>query len=108
LRLAATYRRFAEYKTQHYYDFSWDMLVECYNRETHGKPASDRNGYLYGKWCRDITVGMWIEDIRRGDFCKWEFITINNRWWLLPIFDTITSTPLFGHVKTITQPIKDN
>ena len=81
LRLAATYRRLAYNTNSNNLDFSIDALVDCYNHETNGHKAKSNNGYIFGKWTKDLTVVMWIEDIQKGDFCKADFITPVNKWW---------------------------
>ena len=87
LRLASAYRRFAG-RSEHF-DFSLTALQECYDKETYGTPASKNNGYLYGKWCKDISVATWIEDIVKGDFCKAEFYTPCNKWWTIPALENV-------------------
>lgn len=87
LRLASVYRRFAGRNEP--LDFSKEALIECYEHETHGKEvksyygkeAHKNNGYIYGKWAKDVSVAMWIEDIQKGDACKAEFIYGINGWW---------------------------
>lgn len=87
LRLAAVYRRFAE-RSPHY-DFSMKSLIECFRHETYGDKHASMNGYVHGKHLKDITVSMWIEDIYKGNFCKAEFLTPLNKWWVAKTFDTI-------------------
>ena len=79
LRMAAMYRRFAN--RDRHYDWSLQSLIECYNHETHGQPIKKSNGYAFGKWCKDLSVVQWIEDIRKGDACKAEFYTPKDKWW---------------------------
>ena len=50
LRLAATYRRFAGDG----FDFSEQALIECFEHESLGGSYSKNNGYVYGKWAKDI------------------------------------------------------
>lgn len=87
LRVAAVYRRFAG-RSEHY-DFSFEMLQECYDHETHGKKPSKMNGYVFGKWAKDISVVTWIEDIKKGDACKAEFIFGIDSWWAKPALQNV-------------------
>lgn len=72
LRLASVYRRFAE-RSAHY-DFSLEALSECHRHESVGSRVSKMNGYAHGKRQKDISVVMWVEDIRSGQACKAEFM----------------------------------
>lgn len=87
IRLAAAYRRYAGPNTD--FDFSQAMLIECYNHETHGAKASKNNGYVFGKWCKDLSVVQWIEDIRSGSACKAEFYEPKDKWWSEPALEKI-------------------
>jgi hypothetical protein len=97
LRLAAVYRRFAE-RSPHY-DFSMRSLIECFRHETYGDKHSPMNGYVHGKHLKDITVSMWIEDIDKCNFCKAEFLTPLNKWWVSKAFDTIMPPTWFPFQK---------
>lgn len=79
LRLAAAYRRFAGDQTQ--FSFTVEALIECHAHESSGAPASKNNGYVFGKWCKDLSVVQWIEDIKKGNACKAEFYTPKDTWW---------------------------
>lgn len=92
LRLAAVYRRYA---ASSLYDYSRAMLIECYNAETHGGPVSKNNGYAFGKWCKDLSVVQWIEDIRKGNACKAEFYTPKDKWWSGPALRNVVVGPWF-------------
>ena len=81
------YRRYAGRDKN--YDFSLESLIDCYNRETKGMPAKKNNGYLYGKWAKDITVATWREDIRAGQACKAEFHTVIDRWWSVDALSSV-------------------
>lgn len=87
LRLASVYRRYAA--RSKFYDFSLQALLECYEHESKGTPASPTNGYLYGKWCKDISVVTWREDIAKGDFCKAEFTMGIDGWWATKALETV-------------------
>ena len=91
LRHAAVYRRYAGYRQpyQNNFDFGLSALIECYNHETHGVAASKNNGYVYGKWCKDISVVQWIEDITKGNSCKAEFYTPKDKWWSEPALKNV-------------------
>lgn len=60
--------------------FSADMLMELYRYESTGKAnrhyeAMKRdNGYVMGKWLRDIDVANITQGIKCGDFAKIEFL----------------------------------
>lgn len=99
LRLAATYRRFAGRDRN--YDWSKEALEECFLHESEGEPASKMNGYVYGKWCKDINVSNWIEDIQKGNFCKAEFYTTMNKWWLEKVFNSVASPTWFPFSKEL-------
>ena len=98
LRLASVYRRFAG-RSSHY-DFSMDMLLECYEHESNGKPYNRKNGYIFGKWAKDISVATWREDIQAGTFAKFEFHTPLDKWWTEPALKgVIVSVPWFPYEK---------
>ncbi len=99
LRLAAIYRRFAGYRTPHAGGFRFDVaaLVECYKHESCGCRASKDNGYVYGKWCKDVSVAMWIEDIAMGSACKAEFYTELSSWWAIPALAHVPASPMFAY-----------
>lgn len=94
LRHAAAYRRYAGDVP---FDFSVAALIACYRHETFGEPAAKRNGFIYGKWVRDISVVQWIEDIRRGDACKHEFYTPKDKWWARPALENIVPGTFFPY-----------
>lgn len=73
---AAHYRRTAKSQRVAGLDFSEAALRELFDWESRGVGGVDkgRNGYAYGKWCVDLSVAMWVEDILKGDFCKSEFL----------------------------------
>jgi hypothetical protein len=87
LRIASVYRRFAG-RSPHF-DFSLESLIECFEYESHGKPASKKNGYVFGKWAKDITVATWREDLEAGLFCKAEFYTPCDKWWAEPALESV-------------------
>lgn len=80
---AAAYRRAARSmlpRGQEKYTFSTMDLVELFLLESKGQGCSfhemkARNGFAYGKWVRDLSVSMMVEDITRGDACKAEFLS---------------------------------
>lgn len=103
LRLAATYRRFSD-RFNPYWDFSIDALVECFNHESNGGTYADNNGYVHGKWSKDITFAMQLEDILNGYAAKIEFITPMNRWWVEPaLSDVVVSKPLFVYADMLNE-----
>lgn len=97
LRLAGTYRRFAERST--YFDFSLKSLIECFRYETFGETYSPNNGYVFGKHGKDISISMWIEDIQKGNACKAEFLTPCNKWFAESALKNIIPGTLFLYEK---------
>lgn len=75
---AVNYRRVAR-RSGHMDQLKFGLaeLEALYDYETFGIGSVDKktNGYTYGKWLVDLSVSMWIEDIKRGDAVKWEFIS---------------------------------
>jgi len=107
LRVASVYRRFAGRST--HYDFSLEMLLECYEHESNGGPVSKKNGYIFGKWAKDISVATWREDIQAGTFAKFEFYTPLDRWWTEPALKgVIVSVPWFPHERNDLRKLKEN
>jgi hypothetical protein len=66
-----------------------EALIEHYEHESLGTPTSKTNGYTYGKWCKDISVISWREDIEKGDMCKAEFIHSIDGWWAKDALSTV-------------------
>lgn len=93
LRLAAVYRRFAGRESG--YDFSIKALLECYEHESNGTSASKTNGYVFGKWAKDVSVATWREDIEAGLFCKAEFFTPLNKWWAKKALESVIPNTFF-------------
>lgn len=87
LRLASVYRRFAGRNCG--FDFSLQSLLECHSFESKGISGSKKNGYIFGKWAKDISVATWREDIEAGLFCKAEFHTPCNKWWAEPALESV-------------------
>jgi hypothetical protein len=97
LRMASVYRRAAGGKLCGY-DFSLDSLVECYNNETFGtKVSSKRNGYIFGKWNKDIAITTWREDILKGDSCKVEYYTPITKWYAEPALKNLVVPTWFPY-----------
>ena len=73
---AAQYRRVARGQAVAGLAFTEDALRELHDWESRGIGSVDksRNGFAYGKWCVDLSVSMWVEDLLKGDFCKAEFL----------------------------------
>jgi len=73
---AAHYRRTAKGQGVSGLDFSEAALRELFDWESRGVGSVDKgkNGYAYGKWCVDLSVAMWVEDLLKGDVCKAEFL----------------------------------
>jgi len=87
LRIASVYRRFAGRKSG--FDFSLQALLDCHAHESKGTPALRNNGYVFGKWAKDISVATWREDIMSGLCCKAEFHTPCNKWWAEPALESV-------------------
>jgi len=74
---------------EHVLDFSEDMMVELYNKETYGEGiVSSNNGFGVGKSWLNVTVQMWREDIKRGLLFKNELYEDDKfpHWWLDSVF----------------------
>lgn len=93
LRLASVYRRFAGRKSG--FDFSLQALIDCFEFESNGIKAQKNNGYIFGKWAKDISLSTWREDIEAGLFCKAEFYTPCNKWWVEPALETVIPNTWF-------------
>lgn len=103
---AAMYRRYA--KSQGGLGalrFTQVELLELFNYESHGIGSVDKktNGFAYGKWVRDLTVSMMIEDIRNGDMCKIEFLgTAIQRIHNKTVLSSVPAGTFFPHLKVNT------
>ena len=102
--MASVYRRFAGRNSG--FDFSLQALLECYEHETNGKPSAKTNGYVYGKWAKDISVVTWREDIENGYFCKAEFYTPCNKWWAEDALKSVIVSTWFPFEKSEHEYIK--
>lgn len=73
---AANYRRSARSQGVRGLDFSEASLRGLHAWESRGvgKVDKSKNGYAYGKWIVDLSVSMWVEDLRAGNVCKHEFL----------------------------------
>lgn len=73
---AAHYRRCAKNQGINGLNFNEVALRELHSWESKGEGSMDKskNGFAYGKWCVDLSVAMWVEDIKNGNFCKAEFL----------------------------------
>ena len=82
-RMQPLYRRFAaEWSAL---DFSEEAAREMYAHESTGGPVDrTRNGYWVGKRWLNVTVAMWLEDIRSGLLFKFELYEDPGlpNWWL--------------------------
>ena len=103
---AAHYRRVARSQAVAGLAFDEDALRELYDWESRGVGSVDKskNGFAYGKWCVDLSVSMWIEDILKGDFCKAEFLEtriqkLHNKKKL----DTITAAVFFPYADLLNR-----
>ncbi len=73
----AHYRRVARQQGLPGLDFSEASLRELFAWESRGEGGVDKrkNGFAYGKWVVDLSVSMWIEDIKAGNAMKAEFLS---------------------------------
>lgn len=79
-------------------DFSATALIECYKHESLGGPRPPKsNGYVFGKWAKDVTIATWREDVASGLFCKAEFITPLSKWYAEPALATVIAPAWFPH-----------
>jgi hypothetical protein len=97
---AAHYRRAARGQGMEGLAFDEVALRELHDWESRGVGSVDKskNGFAYGKWCVDLSVSMWIEDLLKGDFCKAEFLgtrlqKLHNKKKL----EAVISNPFFPH-----------
>jgi hypothetical protein len=102
IRLAAVYRRFSERNPA--FDYSVDALKECFMHESTGLPynyldkSKKPNGYIQGKFSKKLTYNMWVEDIKQGSACKYEFCRGINKWWAEPaLARLVVPVPLFAY-----------
>lgn len=65
-------------------DFSDEALLEMYESESYGTvTCSPDNGFYHGKKWMDVTVAMWIEDLKIGTLTKRELYDDDfPDWWL--------------------------
>lgn len=105
LRLASVYRRFAGRTSG--FDFSMQALLDCQAAESKGIKAQKNNGYVFGKWAKDISVATWREDIVAGHFCKAEFHTPCNKWWAEPALESVMVPVWFPFDRTTYDRVKD-
>ena len=73
---------------EHCLDYSEDDMIELYYSESYGDPVSNNNGFYIGKKYLNLTVAMWIEDIKLGYLFKSELYDDDNfpNQWLDKIF----------------------
>ena len=101
---AAQYRRVARAQKVAGLAFDESALRELHDWESRGIGGVDksRNGFAYGKWCVDLSVSMWIEDILKGNFCKAEFLeTRIQKLHNTKKLETIIPKPFFPHAITL-------
>ena len=93
---AALFRRLAKNSKQKNLSFTEQDLINLFNYETHGigKIDEQKNGFAYGKWIRDLSISMMIEDIQSGIFCKADFLdTAISRLHNSNILNVVKSRP---------------
>lgn len=110
LRLAAVYRRFSDRNPG--FDYSTAALKECFTHESNGTPynyldkSKKPNGYIQGKFSKKIVYDMWVEDIRAGNACKYEFCNGIDKWWATPALSRlVVNTPLFAYDSLTAQSL---
>lgn len=83
LRLCEVYKVFS-HDWRHLADYSEEMKIEMYFRESIGSPISKANGYALGKSWMGVTVSMWKEDLKKGTLLKKELYADPKfpHWWL--------------------------
>lgn len=90
--MADLYKRFGYNEA---FDYSDKALFDMYSFESTGLPKIDYslpgpngkcNGYAVGKHWMDVTVAMWLEDIRKGLLFKFELQEDFPEWFLEKIF----------------------
>lgn len=103
---AAHYRRTAKSQRVSGLDFDEAALRELYEWESRGIGNVDKkkNGYAYGKWCVDLSVAMWIEDLLKGDVIKQEFLQtriqkLHNEKKL----ESVVAAPFFPHAIALAE-----
>ena len=71
---AAYYRRAARNQGVAGLAFDENALRELFDWESRGVGSVDKskNGFAYGKWCVDLSVSMWVEDILNTPICLTE------------------------------------
>lgn len=84
-KMSVIYRIFAEDHSD--LDWSDEAAVEMYRYETHGHRVvgANRNGYWIGKHWMDVTIEMWLRDLRDGLLFKNELYSgfaAEHHWWL--------------------------
>jgi hypothetical protein len=97
---AAQYRRVARGQAVAGLAFTEDALRELHDWESRGIGSVDksRNGFAYGKWCVDLSVSMWVEDLMKGDFCKAEFLeTRLQKLHNTKKLEAVIANPFFPH-----------
>lgn len=76
--------------------FTDDDIIELYNHESYGSPLRQHepgkpgNGFALGKRWLDVTLAMWLEDIRDGILRRSELYEDGKfpHWWLDRVLNT--------------------
>lgn len=108
---AALFRRLAKNSKQKNLSFTEQDLINLFNYETHGIGKIDerKNGFAYGKWIRDLSISMMIEDIQSGIFCKADFLdTVINKLHNNSILKMIMGKPFLKYEYTYKPLLKSN
>lgn len=82
--MCEVYRLFAQ-DWAHCQSFTDDDIVALFNHESYGLPINNRNnGFALGKKWLNVTLAMWLEDIRDGILVKRELYEDGKfpHWWL--------------------------
>lgn len=77
-------------------DFSEKAELEMYMYESTGGIVPTSNGYYWCKHNLDLTLAMWLEDLKSGMLSKHELLESNEQFpkdWLKSWLDTIFIQP---------------
>ena len=103
---AAHYRRAARGQDMVGLAFDETALRELHDWESRGVGSVDKskNGFAYGKWCVDLSVSMWVEDLLKGDFCKSEFLgTRIQKLHNTKKLEAVIASPFFPHAISLKE-----
>lgn len=81
---------------RHTHRFDDEALIELFNHESYGTPIELLNGYALGKKWLNVTLAMWLEDIRAGNLFKYELYSDPKlpHWWLDSVLQNVRQGPV--------------